>query len=152
MGMSEATELEEVSAGGSYLLVSLEGRTLLFPTDRTLRGFSTTQPNKGLYNYEQQSVAKAEIIEPALLEKSGGVWRVIQKGSRHSMTVSAAMQARLDKIDAHLNEHNLRVEKLYGFYPILKSNSNDSTKSLAWSGAKGSGFSWNFFPFAVCQS
>ena len=80
MGMSEATELEEVSAGGSYLLVSLEGRTLLFPTDRTLRGFSTTQPNKGLYNYEQQSVAKAEIIEPALLEKSGAVWRVIQKG------------------------------------------------------------------------
>ena len=80
MGMSEATELEEVSAGGSYLLVSLEGRALLFPTDRTLRGFSTTQPNKGLYNYEQQSVAKAEIIEPAVLEKSGGVWRVIQKG------------------------------------------------------------------------
>lgn len=80
MGMSEATELEEVSAGGSYLLVSLEGRTLLFPTDRTIRGFSTTQPNKGLYNYEQQSVAKAEIIEPAMLEKSGAVWRVIQKG------------------------------------------------------------------------
>ena len=80
MGMSEATELEEVSAGGSYLLVSLEGRTLLFPTDRTLRGFSTTQPSKGLYSYEQQSVAKAEIIEPAVLEKSGAVWRVTQKG------------------------------------------------------------------------
>ena len=80
MGMSEATELEEVSAGGSYLLASLEGRTLLFPTDRTLRGFSTTQPSKGLYSYEQQSVAKAEIIEPAVLEKSGAVWRVSQKG------------------------------------------------------------------------
>ena len=80
MGMSEATELEEVSAGGSYLLASLEGRTLLFPTDRTLRGFSTTQPSKGLYSYEQQSVAKAEIIEPAVLEKNGVVWRVSQKG------------------------------------------------------------------------
>lgn len=80
MGMSEATELEEVSAGGSYLLASLEGRTLLFPTDRTLRGFSTTQPSKGLYSYEQQSVAKAEIIEPAVLEKNGAVWRVSQKG------------------------------------------------------------------------
>lgn len=80
MGMSEATELEEVSAGGSYLLASLEGRTLLFPTDRTLRGFSTTQPSKGLYSYEQQSVSKAEIIEPAVLEKSGAVWRVSQKG------------------------------------------------------------------------
>ena len=68
------------------------------------------------------------------------------------MTVSVAMQARIDKIDAHLNEHNLRVEKLYGLYPILKSNSNDSTKSLACSGAKGSGFSWIafFFPYAVC--
>ena len=80
MGMSEATELEEVSAGGSYLLASLEGRTLLFPTDRTLRGFSTTQPSKGLYSYEQQSVAKAEIIEPAVLEKNGAVWRVSRKG------------------------------------------------------------------------
>ncbi|QNJ06520.1 putative membrane protein [Synechococcus sp. MEDNS5] len=67
------------------------------------------------------------------------------------MTVSAAMQVRLDKIDAHLKEHNLRVEKLYGFYPILKSNSNDSTKPLACRGPKGSGFSWIafFFPFAV---
>ena len=57
------------------------------------------------------------------------------------MTVSAAMQARLDKVDKHLNEHNLRVEKLYGFYPILKSNSNDSTKPLACRGPTGSGFS-----------
>lgn len=80
MGMTEATELEEVSAGGSYLLFSLEGRNLLFPTDRTLRGFSTTQPSKGLYSFVQHSVAKAEIIEPAVLEKSGAVWRVIQKG------------------------------------------------------------------------
>ena len=80
MGISEATELEEVSAGGSYLLVSLEGRNLLFPTDRTLRGFSTTQPSKGLYSFVQHGVAKAEIIEPAVLEKSGAVWRVIQKG------------------------------------------------------------------------
>ncbi|QNJ06521.1 hypothetical protein SynMEDNS5_01806 [Synechococcus sp. MEDNS5] len=80
MGMSQATELEEVSAGGSYLLVSLERRMLLFPTDRTLRSFSTTQPSNGLYSYVQQSIANAEIIEPAVLEKSGLVWRVIQKG------------------------------------------------------------------------
>ena len=80
MGMSQATELEEVSAGGSYLLVSLERRMLLFPTDRTLRSFSTTQPSNGLYSYIPQSVANAEIIEPAVLEKSGPVWRVIQKG------------------------------------------------------------------------
>ena len=80
MGMSQATELEEVSAGGSYLLVSLERRMLLFPTDRTLRSFSTTQPSNGLYSYVQQSVANAESIEPAVLEKSGPVWRVIQKG------------------------------------------------------------------------
>ena len=68
------------------------------------------------------------------------------------MTVSAAMQARLDNIEAHLNEHNLRVEKRYGFYTVLKSNSNDSVKSLPKRRATGSGFSWIafFFPFTVC--
>ena len=67
------------------------------------------------------------------------------------MTVSAAMQARLDKIEAHLNEFNLRVEKRYGFYPVLRSNSNDSVKPLPTRGATGSGFSWIafFWPFAV---
>jgi len=61
------------------------------------------------------------------------------------------MQARLDKIEAHLNEHNLRVEKRYGFYPVLRSNSNDSVKPLPTRGATGSGFSWIafFWPFAV---
>ena len=39
------------------------------------------------------------------------------------MTVSSAIQARLDKIEADLNEHNLRVEKRYGFYPVLISSS-----------------------------
>ena len=68
------------------------------------------------------------------------------------MTVSAAMQARLDKIEAHLNEFNLRVEKRYGFYPVLRSNSNDSVKPLPTRRAAGSGFSWIafFFPFALC--
>lgn len=61
------------------------------------------------------------------------------------------MQARLDKIEAHLNEHNLSVEKRYGFFPVLKSNSNESLKPLATGGASGSGFSWIafFWPFAV---
>ena len=80
MGMSQATVLEEVAGGGSYLLVKLQGQKLLFPTDRTLRSFSTTQPSKGLYNYEQRSVAKAEMIEPAVLEKDGELWRVSQTG------------------------------------------------------------------------
>ena len=68
------------------------------------------------------------------------------------MTVSAAMQARLDKIEVHLNEHNLRVEKRYGFYPVLRSNSNDSVKPLPTRRATGSGFSWIAFcfPFVVC--
>ena len=68
------------------------------------------------------------------------------------MTVSAAMQARLDKIETHLNEHNLRVQKRYGFYPVLKSNSNDSMKPLPTRRATGSGFSWIafYFSFAVC--
>lgn len=68
------------------------------------------------------------------------------------MTVSAAMQARLEKIEAHLNEHNLRVEQRFGFYPVLRSNSNDSVKPLPTRRATGSGFSWIAFcfPFAVC--
>ena len=71
--------------------------------------------------------------------------------SLRSMTVSPQMQARLDKIEAHLNEHNLSVEKRYGFYPVLKSNSNESIKPLPTRGAKGSGFSWIafFWAFAV---
>ncbi len=76
MGFSRATELEEVAGGGSYLLVLLDNQHLLFPTDRTLRGFANVQPAKGLFKYEQQTIPKPQLIEPAELEPNGSRWRV----------------------------------------------------------------------------
>lgn len=80
MGFSEPIELEEVLVGGSYLLITLEGKNILFPTEKTLLTHSTSLTLKTLFTYKPGSVSKAEIIEPALLEKSGAVWRVVQKG------------------------------------------------------------------------
>ncbi|NQV11212.1 MAG: hypothetical protein HQ527_08630 [Cyanobacteria bacterium] len=80
MGRAIATELEEVPGGGSYWLVSLQGQHWLFPTDRTLKGFAAAQPAKGLFHYEQQTIAQPQLIEPALLANSGKRWRVETMG------------------------------------------------------------------------
>lgn len=80
MGRAIATELEEVTGGGSYWLVSLQGQNWLFPTDRTLKGFAAVQPAKGLFHYEQQTIAQPQLIEPALLELCGNAWRVKSMG------------------------------------------------------------------------
>lgn len=75
-GRATATELEEVPGGGSYWLISLNQQHWLFPTDRTLKGFAAAQPSKGLFAYEQQTISKAQLIEPALLEHTGSTWSV----------------------------------------------------------------------------
>jgi len=80
MGKAIATELEEVAGGGSYWLISAEGMDWLFPTDRTLRGFAAAQTSKGLFHYEQQTIAQPKLIEPALLDKSGSCWSVKTMG------------------------------------------------------------------------
>lgn len=80
MGRAIATELEEVPGGGSYWLVSLQGQHMLFPTDRTLKGFAAAQPAKGLFHYEQQTIAQPQLIEPALLENCGTGWSVLTMG------------------------------------------------------------------------
>jgi len=79
-GRSTNTELEVVSGGGSYLLVMLLGQPLLFPTEKTLKGFTTAQRSKGLFDYEQQTIAQPQLLEPALLEASGDSWTVKQIG------------------------------------------------------------------------
>lgn len=76
-----ATQLEEVAGGGSFLLVSLEGKHWLFPTDRTLKGFAAAQPAKGLFKYEQKTIAHPQLVEPAQLESNGAFWRVVCMGS-----------------------------------------------------------------------
>lgn len=75
-GRATATELEEVPGGGSYWLISINQQHWLFPTDRTLKGFAAAQPSKGLFSYEQQTISKAQLIEPALLEQTGPRWSV----------------------------------------------------------------------------
>ncbi len=80
MGKAIATELEEVAGGGSYWLIAAEGQNWLFPTDRTLRGFAAVQPSKGLFHYEQQTIAQPKLIEPALLERSGSRWTIKTMG------------------------------------------------------------------------
>jgi hypothetical protein len=85
MGRSIATELEEVNGGGSYWLVNLQGQHWLFPTDRTLRGFAAAQPAKGLFIYVQMTIAQPQLMEPALLERSGNRW-VVQSMGRISTT------------------------------------------------------------------
>lgn len=80
MGRAVATELEKVPGGGSYCLVTHHGQYWLFPTDRTLKGFSATQPVKGLFLYEKQTIAQPQLLEPALLESNGTLWRVTKMG------------------------------------------------------------------------
>lgn len=80
MGKAIATELEEVAGGGSYWLIAAEGQDWLFPTDRTLRAFAAAHPSKGLFHYEQQTIAQPKLIEPALLERSGSRWSIKSMG------------------------------------------------------------------------
>jgi hypothetical protein len=80
MGRAIATELEEVPGGGSYWLVSLQGEHLLFPTDRTIKGFAAAQPAKGIFNFEQQTIAHPQLMEPALLENQGTRWCIKTMG------------------------------------------------------------------------
>lgn len=79
-GRSTNTELEVVSGGGSYLLVMLLRQPLLFPTEKTLKGFTAAQRSKGLFDYEQQTIGQPQLLEPALLEGSGDSWTVKQIG------------------------------------------------------------------------
>ena len=79
-GRSITTELEVVPGGGSYWFVMLHGQAWLFPTERTLNGFAAAQPAKGLFEYQQQTIAKPQLIEPAALEGSGDRWSVKSMG------------------------------------------------------------------------
>ncbi len=79
-GRSITTELEVVPGGGSYWLVMLQGQAWLFPTERTLSGFAAAQPSKGLFHYEQQTIAKPQLLEPAALEGSEKRWSVKSMG------------------------------------------------------------------------
>jgi hypothetical protein len=79
-GRATSTELEEVGGGGSYWLIALDQQHWLFPTDRTLKGFAAAQPAKGLFEYEKQTIAEPQLIEPAQLNSNGDRWVVASMG------------------------------------------------------------------------
>jgi hypothetical protein len=74
------TELCPVSGGGSYLLIERGGRHWLLPTVQTLAGFSSSQPQKGLFDYERDTVMVAELSRAAEVRCSGDTWEVIRRG------------------------------------------------------------------------
>jgi septal ring factor EnvC (AmiA/AmiB activator) len=80
MGQSVNTELQVESAGGSYCLVQISGESWLYPSEQTLRSFSQYQPAKGVFEFIRQAVHSPQILSPALIVKSGSVWRVEQTG------------------------------------------------------------------------
>lgn len=81
MGRLNETQLEEVSAGGSYWAASFAGETWLYPTEQTLKGYSQTQRPTGIFQYIRQSIPSAQVVSPARLTLSGGLWQVVEMGS-----------------------------------------------------------------------
>jgi hypothetical protein len=80
MGRSLPTALGEVSGGGSYLHVHLAGVDWLLPTERTMEGFRSHQPAKGLFRFLPGAVASARVVQAARLEADGEHWRVADLG------------------------------------------------------------------------
>jgi len=81
MGRLNETQLEEVSAGGSYWAASFGGETWLYPTEQTLRGYIQSQRPTGIFNYTRQSIPSAQVISPARLTLSGSLWQVAEIGT-----------------------------------------------------------------------
>lgn len=76
----QATKLEAVSGGGSYMVVGEQGRFWLFPTAQTLDSFSMNQPLKGIFSYESETLSKPAVKKPAEVKEEGGHWAVINQG------------------------------------------------------------------------
>ena len=76
----QATKLEAVQGGGSYMVVSGEGKYWLFPTAQTLASFSMNQPQKGIFVYESEILSKPVVKKPAEVKEESGDWIVISKG------------------------------------------------------------------------
>ena len=80
MGRSDATCLEDVTAGGSYLRVSCGQEHWLLPTERTLASFRSYQPSKGLFTYETMISGDPQVLRACRLEENGKGWRVVAPG------------------------------------------------------------------------
>jgi hypothetical protein len=76
----QATKLEAVSDGSSYMVVSNEGRYWLFPTAQTLDSFSMNRPQKGIFSYEREAVSKPVVKKPAEVREEGDYWVIMLQG------------------------------------------------------------------------
>jgi myosin heavy subunit len=76
----EATKLQAVLGGGSYMLVNGEGQYWLFPTAQTLDSFSMNQPQKGIFGYESEMLSKPVVKKPAEVREESDHWVVVEKG------------------------------------------------------------------------
>lgn len=76
----QATKLEAVLGGGSYMVVNSAGRYWLFPTAQTLVSFSMNQPQKGIFEYERELLSRPAVKKPAEVREEGGYWVVIAQG------------------------------------------------------------------------
>jgi hypothetical protein len=77
---SQSTKLEAVLGGGSYMVVTGEGRYWLFPTAQTLDSFRLNQPQKGLFSYEREVLSKPVVKRPAEVHEEGDYWIVSAHG------------------------------------------------------------------------
>lgn len=80
MGRLNETQLEEVTAGGSYLIASIGAETWLYPTEQTLKGYSQSQRPTGIFTYVRQPIPSAQIVSPARLALNGSLWSVAEPG------------------------------------------------------------------------
>lgn len=80
MGRSDATCLEEVAAGGSYLGISCGENHWLLPTERTLGTFRSFQPTKGLFTYQTMLSGHPQVDQACRIEPYGSGWRVVSPG------------------------------------------------------------------------
>lgn len=76
----QATKLQVVQGGGSYMVVSGEGRYWLFPTAQTLDSFSINQPQKGIFVYEREILLKPGVKKPAEVKEESSYWIVVEQG------------------------------------------------------------------------
>lgn len=81
MGRLNETQLEEVTAGGSYWIASIGSETWLYPTEQTLKGYSQSQRPTGIFTYIRQPIASAQVVSPARLALNGSLWSVAEPGS-----------------------------------------------------------------------
>jgi hypothetical protein len=81
MGRLNETQLEEVTAGGSYWIASIGAETWLYPTEQTLKGYSQSQRPTGIYTYVRQPIPSAQVVSPARLALNGSLWSVAEPGS-----------------------------------------------------------------------